>query len=306
MADRTNLDRRPVASLNNLRDNAAVPRAFLRIIVYPLALLGAAVFLVSVAAWCVSSWHLNLVNLLFKTWSNLLASISYTSLGVAVFFFVFPTLRALVSAIASGKFSEVAMAELKKSLAPDLIVGVAILTVVFGWSLVRTVHDDHQDLVNRSGNLKSAITNLSAVSTDKDSVISGLQAQLATYKTENTSLKSAPPRVVNRPVVQAPEFRASSLPVEFGSPYGKRLVRYILTTNIVMNGARVLMRCKGKIKGGNAQLAGVSNQSGGSNVVDDHTFRSDIESPNWAPGFPLVITIYYDEDALAPCSFNNF
>jgi hypothetical protein len=87
--------------------------------------------------------------------------------------------------------------------------------------------------------------------------------------------------------------------------YGKNATKFILTTNIVMNGGRVLVTCtKGIIKQGGAELPGAgAMMSGGGGVMDEHTFKTDIGSPNWSPDFPLVVTLYSDSDDLGVCTF---
>ena len=57
------------------------------------------------------------------------------------------------------------MIEVKKSLIPDLIVIVIILTVLVGWSLTRTVYDDHQRLSNLNVEL---VRSNKELTTDRD------------------------------------------------------------------------------------------------------------------------------------------
>jgi hypothetical protein len=87
---------------------------------------------------------------------------------------------------------------------------------------------------------------------------------------------------------------ASELPVEPNPEYGKAAREIILTTNRVMDGAHASVHCLSKINNGMADIAGASAQSGGSGMAGDNTFNVDIDSPNWSPARPLVVTIYYD------------
>jgi hypothetical protein len=110
--------------------------------------------------------------------------------------------------------------------------------------------------------------------------------------------------VENQPPTKAGDepldLRASSMPIQPNTTYGKLATELILTTNKTLNGARVIVRCKGIINEGSAMVPGGSVQLGGGGRVDDHTFNVGIDSPNWAPGFPLVITLYSDSP-VEPC-----
>jgi hypothetical protein len=82
---------------------------------------------------------------------------------------------------------------------------------------------------------------------------------------------------------------------------GKTATQFILTTDRVMNGGKALFQCAGKINSGSAEISGAGVMIGGGAMVDDHTFKAWIESPNWAPSSPLVVTLYYDEDDIGTC-----
>jgi hypothetical protein len=97
------------------------------------------------------------------------------------------------------------------------------------------------------------------------------------------------------------DVRASSMRVEPNRQYGQYAMEFILTTNKVMNGGRATLVCKGIISNGNATIPGASAIMGGGAKSDDHTFDVSIDAPNWAPGFPLVVTLYYDQPTLEPC-----
>lgn len=70
----------------------------------------------------------------------------------------------------------------------------------------------------------------------------------------------------------------------------------ILTTPVVMNGARVQIKCNGKVNTVSAWLSGTSFAIGRAELIDGHTIRVQIDTPNWSPSNPLVVTIYGDED----------
>lgn len=99
--------------------------------------------------------------------------------------------------------------------------------------------------------------------------------------------------------------QVATLPATPNPQYGKNARQFIPTTNKVMNGGRVVVTCSaGKINQGSAQIAGVGGMmSSGGGIQDDHTYVSGISLPNWAPNFPLLITLYFDSDSLGMCQF---
>lgn len=97
------------------------------------------------------------------------------------------------------------------------------------------------------------------------------------------------------------DVHVSSMPVEPRKDIGRYATQFILTTNKVMDGGRARFECKGKINNGTAQISGASTIMGGGGKIDDHTFTSGIESPNWSPNRPLVVTLYYDDAPIEPC-----
>jgi len=97
------------------------------------------------------------------------------------------------------------------------------------------------------------------------------------------------------------DIKVSSIQGVPNPKYGKNAIQLIMTTNKIMQGARVAIECKNKISQGSETLAGVSGTMGGGSLVDDHTYQTGIESPNWTPERPLVVTLYSDGYVL-PCS----
>jgi hypothetical protein len=114
----------------------------------------------------------------------------------------------------------------------------------------------------------------------------------------------APPSSSGEPPL---EVHVSRIPAMPNLQLGKNALQFILTTNRVMNGGHVQVHCdKGKINQAEQKIAGAGSvMSGGAGgLVDPNTFISNIESPNWAPDFPLLITLYFDDDDLGTCRFN--
>jgi hypothetical protein len=103
---------------------------------------------------------------------------------------------------------------------------------------------------------------------------------------------------------EQPEVHIARLAAPIRPELGKNGIQYILTTNKVMNGGKVLVTCtKGKINRGVAGIVGAGVQMGGGEVQDEHSFYADIQSPNWSPDSPMLINLYFDDESLGVCSF---
>jgi hypothetical protein len=100
------------------------------------------------------------------------------------------------------------------------------------------------------------------------------------------------------------EFHVATLPATPNPTYGKHARQMILTTNRVMNGGHVTITCKGKIRQATETIAnaGAIMSGGVGGLLDEHTYQTAINSPNWSPNFPLVVTLYFDEDDLGICT----
>ena len=292
-------------SPRRLSDNAHVPSLFgkiTRVFVPPLCVLGAAVTLVSVIDFFAPSWHQQLIDLLGRTWSNVRSSISYTNLGIAIFVFAFPTLRALVSATFSGRFREVVLTELKKSVAPDLVVGISILAVLFGWSLTRTVHDDHQAMAEANKNVTDENTRL---------------------KKENEKLKNVPPpapktvvREVEKPVpvqvAQQTKIVAFMVPRQDIPDAAKKffLLEYVVTTNVPRESPiQLIADCNLPIADALwFPLTGSFEvyQQGSSDRISPARYQFSVVSPQWSPALPLKVEFFFDRPRAIPsCSFSS-
>lgn len=102
-----------------------------------------------------------------------------------------------------------------------------------------------------------------------------------------------------------PEFHATEVPVDPDPKYGKHATRILLTTNKTMNGAQVAIHCAHKINHGFAGMPGAGVMLvAGQEVVNGQTFVVRITSPNWSPTFPMLITLYYDDDSVGPCEIS--
>lgn len=185
----------------------------------------------------------------------------------------------------------------------------------------RAAHEaksDRQDAVSQTSSEVSARVSESvskSLSGQYQGTINTLQSQIATLQSRLdaqakkvdiignsdivTGKKPIPVVVQNQPPAPPTEeplkIYASQMPVEPNTKYGAFARQYILTTNKVMNGAHAIVTCKGTITDGNATISGAGVVIGGGSKTDDHTFSIGIETPNWSPSSPLVVTLYYDD-----------
>jgi hypothetical protein len=141
-------------------------------------------------------------------------------------------------------------------------------------------------------------------------LVSAQQTQINEIHNSNIVTGKKPVSVIveNPPPATPPgeaplDVHVSELPATPRLELGKTAMQYILTTNRMMNGGRAIFTCKGVIKSGIAQIAGAgATMYAGSGKIDDHTYTSGISSPNWSPDFPLIVTLYYDDAVIDPCT----
>jgi len=101
-----------------------------------------------------------------------------------------------------------------------------------------------------------------------------------------------------------PKIVVSAMPADARPQIGKHARQLILTTNKVMNGAYVSIICEHKINQGMVWVSGTGGMTGRWGMVGDKKFDVGITSPNWAPDFPLVVTLYFD-DEIEPCTIQT-
>jgi hypothetical protein len=152
--------------------------------------------------------------------------------------------------------------------------------------------------------LNTTIGNLS-------NLVSAQQSQINDIHGSNIVTGNKPVKVVvtNPPPASAsteiPQVRVASVPAPLNTSYGKKAIQFILTTNKTMNGGHVRMTCTNPFNNVSETIsgAGVTMGGGRGGKIDDRTYESTINSPNWAPGFPLILTVYYDGENLGNCNF---
>jgi hypothetical protein len=156
---------------------------------------------------------------------------------------------------------------------------------------------------------QTMMTGLNATITTLSNLVSSQQKQISDIHDSNIVTGKKPVRVeISNPNSlrgeAPPDIHVSSMPGTQDPKFGKNALQFILTTNKVMNGARVQVSCKNKINNGSVSILGTNYAAGIiSRMLDDNTYVGEIGSPNWAPGFPVLITLYFDEDQLGTCEF---
>jgi hypothetical protein len=101
------------------------------------------------------------------------------------------------------------------------------------------------------------------------------------------------------------DVKIASVPAPLNPAYGKNAIQFILTTNKVMDGGHVRIHCQNAFNQIGAMISGAGAMMGGGRggKIDDDTYDTSINSPNWSPSSPLVITVYFDGDSLGTCTF---
>jgi hypothetical protein len=202
--------------------------------------------------------------------------------------------------------------------------GLLIITVIYsgivGWWQVRSEREAAQDRDKAVGDTADRVAKRTtedvtqALARQYGRTITAMAQQLVEQgrKVERigqsdilTGKKPVRVVVANPTPSEAPlDIHVSRLSATPDPTRGKNAVQFILTTNKVMNGARIELTCtQGRINDGIAELPGAgATSSAGAGVRGGHTYLSGIMSPNWSPDFPLLITLYFDGD-LGVCSF---
>lgn len=193
-------------------------------------------------------------------------------------------------------------------------IGIAFGGALITWLLVFVwifIHLPAKMLTESTVNLDAVIKE----KREQSIAINSLTEKAQNQEARITTLEKRPSNIVKgekptevaktSPTAEtAPEFhwaRTTAPPVP---QYGTNAEEFLLMTTKVMNGGHARITCNKKINQGTAALVGVSvllEGSGG--MLDEHTFQSGIDSPNWSPDHPLMITIYYDGAPLGPCQF---
>jgi hypothetical protein len=166
-------------------------------------------------------------------------------------------------------------------------------------SVTKAVSEQYTQTINE---LHSEIGSLQAQLAAQSKKVDLIQGSNIVTGKEPIRVEIANPSVLRTGEPQL-SIHASAMPVGPNPQYGKNARQIILTTNKVMNGGRVRITCKNKINQGSATISGAGViMRGGGGMIDEKTYVSGIGSPNWSPDFPLVVTLYFDEDDLGPCT----
>jgi hypothetical protein len=134
----------------------------------------------------VTMWQRHLSNLLSRSWTNLLAALSSSTLVVIVFSFMLPVLIFIAVIVynivdARAKKRPVTSADFKAAVIPTLIGGgITLISWFFllSCSVAATIYRDHQEFVSVNGALAGEKDRLLRENEDKDKRIKELEDQL--------------------------------------------------------------------------------------------------------------------------------
>jgi hypothetical protein len=239
---------------------------------------------------------------------------------LAVSVVILPTLFAVFIEVTSKKIKE---RQYWKNAVRAFGVGLSAVTWFQMSRAGRTANIDRQNAIVETSERVSAKVSESvsksvthAVSEQYTQTINSLQTQIGTLQSQLTTQGKKVDVIQESDIVTGkkpvkveitngsppgnptgqPAVRVSRVFVTPRPEYGKLAIEFILTTDRVMNGGKASFHCKNKINNGTAQIAGASTQMGAGGLDDQNTFKAWIETPNWTPAYPLVVTLYADED----------
>jgi len=245
-------------------------------------------------------WKHHLVNLLARSWTNLLIALSSSTLSVAIFSLAIPTMvflsvflyRRQQARTAGHHMEDV----LRDTAIPTLIAGGITMfgwLCLFGWSISATIYKDHQNLVSSNQSLKANASN-QVDPKSRDEEIASLKRQIERFKEQQ-----GPPTIKIFPFARVKHF-----PVQQSAT-----MDYIFITNTIRTPVDLLVTCDFPLEG---IYEAFLTQGGGSVMTIQNTrvsanqFRGSIMSPAWSPSLPLYITLFFPSgkvDRMPSCSF---
>jgi hypothetical protein len=210
-------------------------------------------------------------------------------------------------------------------------IGFAIFAVLYSglvwfWQYRTTSEDEikrQNAIIQNSGDVRKivkeedqgVVTSLNTTISTLSDLVSKQQTQIndihnssfvtgkKPVQVEIANPKSLPQQNASAPADPQPDINVSSMSV--ASDRSKYATEFILTTNKVMNGGDVIVKCANPFKTGTAQISGAGVQGlSGSGMLDSNTYETGISFPNWSPRQPLTITLYFDDrKGLGQCKF---
>jgi len=240
------------------------------------------------------------VNLLARSWNSVLAVLSTSTLAIILFSLAAPVATFFVTlGVVSKLNAEKTFVEhLKQSVIPTLIgfaVPLVLLILVFGWRVVATVYNDHQELVANAGSFRQSVTGL-VDPKSRDDQITELKSQITQLKGQIDDYKKA----------QSPEVRTFLL--NRAQSAGPKM-EYVLTTGKMRSPVEITTSCDFPIT---AVGVGFLSQTGGFSMtrapderISPTSYRVAIQSPVWSPSTPLwvVVALGGNVDRLPSCAF---
>jgi len=234
------------------------------------------------------------VNLLSRSWSNLLASLGTTTLSIVLFTLAAPVLTFFCTIVYFYRAHprETLMTYIKGAFTPTVMgftVPLVLLACVFSWRIITTVYKDHQDLVKNNLNLTTSASTL-VEPKSRDEEIARLKKQVDDYKKEGS------------PAVRI-------YPISHDQRPGVPKLEYVMTTGKIRTPVEIVATCDFRISAGTSRFLTVT---GGNIETTDHghisatQYRFLILSPAWSPSTPLWITVFFEGtvDRMPSCSFS--
>jgi hypothetical protein len=237
------------------------------------------------------------VNLLAESWQSVLSALSTSTLAIILFSLAAPVATFLVTLFVVSKLNaEKSFVEhLKQSVIPTLIgfaVPLILLSCVFGWKIVQTVYNDHEELLREAQELRSKTGGL-VDPKSRDDEITQLKAELKTSRDELHRRDS-------------PEVRIFQLSRGGGANLPK--MEYILTTGKVRTPVEITVSCDFSIASFGAnplREEGGLDLAGATSVISASVRRIRIDSPPWSPLAPMLASVSFNNpvDRMPLCKF---
>jgi len=121
------------------------------------------------------------IRLLFTSWTNVLNSLSTSTLSLVLFSLASPVLVFVITlaVVAKNNPGRRFVDHVKESILPAVIglaVPMVLVAILFGWKVVATTFYDHQNMAGRWGNVVNEKNTLKQMLQDRDTYIKKLEA----------------------------------------------------------------------------------------------------------------------------------
>ena len=208
----------------------------------------------------------------------------------------------------------------------DFWIMCAVYGVLFSWAVVRTIYNDHSDLVEQSRALNKSLADKSDVDASilrqvKDSLgesITGLRVQCGILEGMNRSLGQQnrdQQNLISGCQTQALNMLAksqvplvSAFQIIRERPEGSQ-IEYVLTTTTTRSRTEITVSCDipiSKVTLSPMSVNGTANYTGGigDGPISLTAYRVGITSPPWTNEFPLYAAIFFSSPPTRPPTCN--